>query len=427
MQNITLLPADLYKVVNKTILTNNDKNNLISLYEPIIGSLPISLYLTLWRELDSLEKSSIDFTHHHLMTLMKENLENIKRAREILEACGLIKTYYYEGSVNKYIYELYSPMNPYEFFNHPIFNVILYSNIGKNEYEHLKNMYKQFKIDMKDYTDISKSMDEVFQSVSPLNIDNSNIVDANKNNIKFKNNIDFDLIISSLPKGIINERTFNKKTRELINNLAFIYNLDSLKIVELIRSVLNDNGYIDKENLRKSARDFYQYNNGSLPTLIYRTQPEYLKTPNGDISNKGKILFVFENTSPYDFLKSKYKGASLTSRDKRLLETLVVDLKLKPAVVNVLIDYILKINNNKLNQAYVETIAGQWKRLGVETASEAMEVAEKEHKKINKKLKTNSKKITEDKKPVWFNENIEKEEATNEEIKEMEELLKEFR
>ena len=50
-------------------------------------------------------------------------------------------------------------------------------------------------------------------------------------------------------------------------------------------------------------------------------------------------------------------------------------------MVNVLIDYVLKKNNNKLNNAFVETIAGQWKRLGIETAKDAMEVAEKEHKK----------------------------------------------
>ena len=48
----SLLPADIYTVLNRTILTNEDKNNLIALYEPIIGPIAISLYLTLWRDLD---------------------------------------------------------------------------------------------------------------------------------------------------------------------------------------------------------------------------------------------------------------------------------------------------------------------------------------------------------------------------------------
>ena len=45
------LPADKYKVINKTILSDVDKKNLISFYMPIIGSLAVSLYLILLLEL----------------------------------------------------------------------------------------------------------------------------------------------------------------------------------------------------------------------------------------------------------------------------------------------------------------------------------------------------------------------------------------
>ncbi len=426
-KNITLLPADSYTIINKTILTHHDKDNLISLYSPIIGPIAISLYLSLWRDLDKLELVSIDFTHHHLMTILKSNLEDIKKSRESLEAVGLLKTYYKEGSINHYVYELYSPLSPYEFFNHPVFNILLYNNIGKKEYDLLKKNYTEPKIDLKEFIDISKLMDETFKSISysQYELENEGIKDVTKRQIQYKKGLDFDLIKSSLPKGLVNNRTFNKKTKELINNLAFIYNIDALKMTEILRMVMNEHGFIEKEHLRKSVRNYYQFNNnGSLPTLIHRTQPEYLKAPTGDGSNRGKMLFVFENTSPYDFLKNKYRGTNPTNRDKKLLETLVIDLNMKPAVVNVLIDYVLRINNNKLNQAYVETIAGQWKRIGIETANDAMQIAEKEHKKIKKKMDVNEKKA---KTPVWFDKNLEKEAATDEELKEMENLLKEFR
>ena len=62
MKIISLLPADTYTVVNRTILTEKDKNNLITLYEPIIGPIPIALYLTLIRDLDKLEIMSGDLT-----------------------------------------------------------------------------------------------------------------------------------------------------------------------------------------------------------------------------------------------------------------------------------------------------------------------------------------------------------------------------
>ena len=237
--------------------------------------------------------------------------------------------------------------------------------------------------------------------------------------------IDYELITESMPKDILSNKAFNKKTKELIDNLSFIYNLDTLKMIEYIRVSINEFGLIDKEVLRQTARKNYQLSAGSLPTIVYRTQPEYLKKASGDTSMRGRIIAMFENISPYDFLKNKNKGASPTSKDLKLVESLIVDLELTPAVVNVLIDYCLRKNNNKLVTNYVETIAGQWKRANVKTAEEAMLFAEKEHKKVVNKAseKGKNKNIA----PAWFNEKLEKAETSQAETEELEELLKEFK
>lgn len=393
MELVSLLPADQYIVVNRTILTEVERKNLISLYEPIIGYAAVSLYLTLWRDLDRLEIVSRDYNHHHLMTLLKCDLETIKEARKSLEAVGLIKTYAKEGERNSYVYELYSPMTPKEFFAHPIFNVVLYNNLGKQEYEFLKQEFFAYKIDLKDYKDISATLDETYKTTSQVSFE---AVGKKELAIAIHDQVDFDLILSSIPKEVLNEKSFNKKTKELINNLVFTYNFDTYKMIDLIRLVIQEKGYIDKEELRKSARKYYQYqNNGKLPTLVYQMQPEYLKSPSGDNTKRGKILAIFENTTPFDFLKSKYKGHNPTNRDVALVDSLLQDVGLKPAVVNVLIDYVLKKSDNKLKREYVETIAGQWKRIGIETAQDAMAIAEKEHKKYNKKISDKKDKIIE--------------------------------
>lgn len=421
MKTITLLPADTYTVVNKSLLNNDDRKNLIALYEPIIGPIAVALYLTLWNDLDKLEITSDDLNHHHLMTIMKIDLNSLKIARETLEAVGLIRTFYKEDNVNSYVYELYSPLTPKEFLNHPIFNVVLYNNIGKNEYNKIKCLYQEVVFDTNEYIDISKSINETFTSsniVPEFDVRERESITVNAMDI-----IDFDLLISSIPNNILNEKSLNKKVRELINNLAFVYDLDTLKMAEIIRSTINEKGYIITEELRKSVRNYYTYNNsGKLPTLIYRTQPEYLKTPMGDSSKRARIIYVFENTTPYDFLKSKYKGVKPTNRDLKLLEYLTCDLELKPAVVNVLVDYVLRKNDNKLNQAFVETIAGQWKRNGVETADEAMQLAEKQQKKIIKTAPANIK--NPEATPVWFKKEIQKETVTKEEEEELKELMK---
>ncbi len=420
MENYTLLPADNYKVVNKTILTDYDRKSLISFYEPIIGPISTSLYLTLWQDLESSELISRDLNHHHLMGNLKCNLNLLKSARESLEAIGLLKTFVKSGSVNEYIYELYSPLSPSEFLNHPVLNVVLYNNIGKVEFERLQLLHKKPRVNTKDFLEITKNLDEVYEVAKASDME---FIERKNNGITVSEKIDFDMLLSSIPKGTINERAFNKKVRELINLLAFIYDIDTIKMGEIIRTVLNEFNMIDKDALRKATRKYYEMRNNSLPTIVYRSQPDYLKSPSGDSSMKGKIISMFDNVTPYDFLKNKNKGVKPTSKELKLLEMLLIDMQMSPSVVNVLIDYVLRKNNNKLVNAYVEAIASQWKRAGLKTAAEAMEFAEKEHKKISKSVASKAP----SKKPVWFNEKLEKEDVTKEEEEELKELLKEFR
>ena len=125
MSKVNLLPADTYIVKNSTILTNENRNILFKLYQPIIGTLSINLYLTLWSDLDSSQIISSENTHHNLMVKTRIKLEDLLEAREKLEAIGLLKTYVKRGSVNNYIYALYSPLEPKEFLENPILSVSL--------------------------------------------------------------------------------------------------------------------------------------------------------------------------------------------------------------------------------------------------------------------------------------------------------------
>ena len=432
MKTRTILPADTYVVINKTVIDDGDRKLVSMLYQPIIGYSAVSLYFTLLDDLDKSEVMSGDLSHHHLMSLMQLKLDDIVMAREKLEACGLLKTYYKEGSVNQYVYLIYSPMSAHEFFNHPILNVVLYNNLGKQEYDRIVNYFKLPRINLKDYQDITSSFDEVFTSCrGNFFCVDEEIKKKEKNPLKISSNIDFDMLISSIPNSMVNDKCFSKENRELIDTLSFTYQLDTLAMQGLVRDSLNEKGMIDKNLLRKSCREYYQFEHqGELPTVIYRKQPEYLKKPLGDQSKWAKMVYTFENLTPYQFLKAKYKGAEPTDRDKRLIENLLLDQKLNPGVVNVLIAYVLKINHEQLKKSYVETIAGQWKRLNIETVEDAMKVCEKEHKKMKGLLNKNKSKVTKELKeaklPAWFDKELDNAETTPEEEEELNKILKEL-
>lgn len=422
MRNI--LPADTYKVFNRAFIENREKDVLVNLYQPIIGVVAVNLYLTLTNDLNEDKIESEYLSHQHLIGLMGVNLDSIVEARKKLEAIGLLKTFYREDTINNYLYVLYAPLSPSDFLNHPILNVVLYNNLGKAEYDNTLEKYRTKKIVTKDFVDITTSFDQVFKSVNGYAFTNDDIVDEKTRKIEINSNIDINLIISGIPTRMVNAKCFNNEVVDLIVNLAYIYKIDNLNMQALVRNSINERGMIDKENLRKTCRDFYQFeNNGKLPTVIYNKQPEYLKEPEGNNSNIAKMIYTFENTSPYEFLKSSYNNAEPTGRDKKLLENLMIDQKLSPGVVNVLIDYVLRINNKKLNKDYIETIAGQWKRLNIETVKEAMEICRKEHKKVKKTTIVKNEKDKDIKLPDWFDKDFGK---NSKNLDELAEVLKDF-
>ena len=432
MKNITLLPADTYIVVNKTVIHEEDRRLLTMLYQPIIGYTAVSLYFTLIDDLDEFNRLSDDLNHHHLMSIMQLRLEDIIIAREKLEAVGLLKTYLKKGSVNNYVYLLYSPISANEFFNHPILNIVLYNNIGKKEYDKRLEMFKVPRVRLTDYEDISHKFNEVFKSSNLKPFEAIEDIEKKEEaSIILDDMIDFNLLISSIPSGLVSSRCFNEDTKKLINSLALVYNIDTERMGGLVRTSLNEKGLIDKTLLRKNCRNYYSFENvGNLPTLVYQTQPDYLKKPAGDTSKWAKMAYTFENTSPYDYLKSKMKGAEPTKRDLNLIEDLMLDQKLSAGVVNVLISYALKINNQKLNRNYLETIAGQWKRLNIETVEEAMKLTEKEYKKMKKvatnttKNKTVSKKIAKEEiLPDWFDKELDTDNTNKEEREELDKII----
>ena len=223
---INILPADTYIVINRTILTENDRKILTMLYQPIIGSFACNLFFTLWMDLDKGEFMSEENNHHHLMTSTGLSLNELIMAREKLEAIGLLKTFYKESeNFNNYIYELFSPVSPSEFFSHPVLNIVLYSTVGKNEYERIVNYFKTPRINLNDYEDLTKSFDEVYSSHPSTMFENNiqNIRDYNSLGLKINNQIDLNSLIASIPQELINEKTFSKENEKLINDLAYIY------------------------------------------------------------------------------------------------------------------------------------------------------------------------------------------------------------
>lgn len=429
MKSVSILPADSYLVVNKSFLNENDRKLLTTLYQPIIGTVAICLYFTLWSDLNKTNIISNEFTHHHLMNSMGLKLDEIIIARKKLEALGLLKTFFKEGNINNYIYELYSPLSPLEFFSNPILSSSLLASIGKKEYQMLVSYFKPLKLNISEFENITSSFSDIYKmDIKTIeDVTEKDIISKEKNDISINDVLDFDYIKESIPKGILSNNAFSTSLIKLLNRLAYLYNFDNDTMIELLKNSINEKGTFNEEKLKKNCKNLFSFENDGVPKLIFKSKND-VKVDNKNIKDiKQKLIECFECTTPYDFLKAKYGGSKPTSKDISLVESLLVDQELNPGVVNVLIDYVLRTNEKKLNKNLVQAIASQWKMCNITTVKDAMKQAEKEYRKINQaKEKKNIKKIETEKLPNWYGKDVKKQEMSKEDIKELENMLSEF-
>lgn len=426
-----LVPIDRYMVHASGLLYEYDRKVLTFLYQPLIGPVCLSLYMTLWAELEENRLWSESSSHHILMNMLGINLKDIYEARLKLEGIGLLKTLVKEeDGIRSFIYELQPPLTPEQFFLDGMLNIYLYRRIGKNHFFRLKQFFSDNRISAKeDYSDVTRAFQDVYASATPktlkymqdisseLNADDEKIFIGRKkqNGIQIdSNHFDFDLLMEGFNESLLPKKAINQKVKEAISNLAFLYDIDAIQMKKFLLDAFNpSNDEIDIDELRKAARNWYQFvNYDELPGLIERIQPvryqvqqEEPKTP------EERQIRYYETTSPLKLLKDRYNGGEPAVADLQLVESLLINQNLLPGVVNVLIDFVLIKTDMKLTKNYVERIAGQWARKNVKTVKEAMDLAKKENaakadqaEGKSKTKYTKQKPIRTEILPDWFDE-----------------------
>lgn len=406
-----VLPLDSFIVINHTFLNDQNREVLSLLYQPIMGSIAFNLYVTLWGFI-----GNENINHYDIVNTMQIKLEDICKAREKLEALGLLKTYVKKGDLNEYIYELYSPLTAYEFINNPILDTSLFNNVGKKAYENIVNKFSIPNINLSEYKDISKTFRDVFSFTQTKRINNKNIVKVKHLGLDFEPTIDLREVLENIPSELIDYKSIDSNTRMLIYQLALVYGYDNKTMTMIIEDSLGCNKKIEPEVLKTNCRNYYKFENKNhVPAIVDREQPYAWRSNTNGGSKLDLYIKELEEASPKEFLTSKNGGCEPTRADLKLIEHLLIDLNLKPGVVNVLIDYVLRINNNKLNKAYVEKIASQWIRCNINTVADAINIAKGENKK---KTKQQSKKL-----PDWLDKEIKSDLMSEEELRAFEKEL----
>ena len=374
MEKLTLNLNDIYEVSSGSILTDYDRKVLVRLYQPIIGVEAIALFFTLWSELEG-ERTITTYNANltRLLESLKIPLKAFNYALEQLEMMGLVKTFLNKTKdYNHFVYQLKAPLTPYEFFEFELFHMLFKNSLSKIDYERTRLYFDNVKPIKAEFIEITKAFDA---SKLGLDLNNKELAQimkvANHNPDRSVSkpilSFDFDLFYQGLKDYQISKKAINKAVEEEIKVLSNAYNISVFEMRNLVVSSLEKDGTVNLAKLKARAQDFIPLQPQPQP----QPQPKIIITKTGNDQLDAKIALLTKLT-PVEFLTLKYNNQKPVYADLKLLENLKKETKLIDPIINVLVDYVLFKNNNRLTASYIMKIAGSLMRENIQDVYQAM-------------------------------------------------------
>lgn len=336
---------DTFRVECATAISEDAVVSLMDLYQPLIGGDGILLYLTLHAEA---RHQRTQTTHRHLARIMNIPLEVLERARFRLEQYNLMQTFCRQLERHcSYIYKLRSPLPTVDFLKTQSYMNTYINEVGRKDSDEVSQRLGNVGIPVEGYRNVTRpyvnsasirqTAEPVYQTVQPRYV-----FSDHDETIHF----DYEKFITLASPLVFPIHLRTDENLNLIGRLATVYGISPEHMVKMVGSC--------------STLDGETFNAERLRYLCKKTKPD-----------------ITSARDPYDlppvsFLQSRQEGRPLAQGELAILEYLSVTMKFPNPVVNIMIEHILKVSDNRLNRKFAESIAAEWARDKVETKEQAL-------------------------------------------------------
>ncbi|MFA5481170.1 MAG: DnaD domain protein [Bacilli bacterium] len=361
---------DYYETRLGSIISDIDREILVELYQPLIGCKSIAIYLSLYHE--KIKAADIDtFDHEHLLSKMQMANGDFYVARRALEAVGLLRTFYKEeAGIRYFVYVLYAPKSPRDFFDDVLFRGLLIKYVGEKEAKRLALSYR-VDFQVKDFNDITSSFIDTFNPDfdDPSFRKDLKVEVKDHRSSKVQTSFDFNTFFEAVEKsGQINRAALTKKDLKEIERLATLFSLDEATMADIINDVFdpdNNKQHINYQRVGDRAKDELKF------PLLRKTgkSPRSKVTSDSVLASKIKLM---ESMSPGEYLRIKQNNTMPSRSDLDLVDDLSRNYGFSNGVINALVDYVLAKADNVLSRKYTEKIASSLAREGVMTTIDTM-------------------------------------------------------
>ena len=405
---------DFYEIRLASLLSNVDKDVLIELYQPLIGAQSTILYLTLLKQARNAEDEDV-----YSMDLLLKNTQmtnaQLLNARQFLEGVGLLKTFEQTATDKRsFIFILYAPKTPKDFFDDVLFKGLLIQAVGEKEALRLASKYEINLNIPEGYKDVSASFKEMFSidydDPSFLFDINTTVIGHKTRNVKLE--FKYDKFFQYLEENSqIRRSVFNNREMMEIERVASLYSLDEKDMAFIIidtyrpyedpHLVLEDITSLAKERIKLSRP------RGRKPS---QSKSETVVNSDSMVLKKAKLM---DEKSPIKYLKLLQGNTNPSANDIEIVENLYLQYNFSYGVINAIIDYTLVKCNNILNEKFIDKVASGVAR---EQLSDALSTMNYLSKKKERKSSYKPYEVNKEKEEIKVVDSNPQEEISDEEM-----------
>lgn len=416
-------PLQPFELIGQKDLGNVFLQSLTQLYQPIIGSVSVSLYITMM----SLPKPvqvdhRVALRHQTLLVQMNMGIVELNKARMRLEAVGLLRTYRDMQSNKNPIhqtiqYQLELPVIGEKFFQEPLLSTALLKQLGEKDYRHLETHYQVHEPNPERYSEESAVFQKVFYPIQ-VNVEESSVTTLEEEFVPspgFNYNRFLDYLLS---EGI-NHSVLTQQLKQQVYAIYDVYGNTESELASFVFSAIDKtHGNLDLEFLKQIAQKHNNKKESSWQTATTPSSQEELRTGEDRTSQmftaeelktrheqiKEQFPHLLEEDiqlvlsceqMPSNMFLSKTKEAKntfATDSEHFYVKDLGKKSRLNEHVINFLIYYLLIINHRpNLYKGEFERIASEWEQEDLTNVPKAMEYVRSQRKKqeIQNKARAN--------------------------------------
>jgi replication initiation and membrane attachment protein len=358
-------PSDLFETRPQSLFSSRDQDYVLDFYAPLVGLKAVAFYFALKEE-----NAGETLSFESFLKKEQSSIGEMNASLSALEAVGLVASYLKKGEkFNYFIFALYAPKTPKEFFDNVLFIGTLRKYLDNDKIDALAKKYPLLPLPS-DFENVSEGFrdyfapdfdDPDFRLQSP----DTGGRQTGTLQIGFDRNVFFKELAANDPR--FSEKSFSQEELVLIADYAALYSYSEETMADFVRQNFSFSAPASKrvnfKGLKKICED-------SIKLKYLHSIPAKKSLISGD-NEVAVTLRRMDSSTPVDFLVFLQHGHKPAEADLHLLETLRVDMGLPDPVVNALIFYVVTEKDGQLPNNYTTKLAGALVRKSLCTAQDA--------------------------------------------------------